>query len=674
MESHRSYCRLCQALCGIIVTTEGEKVLDVTGDPTHPTSEGYTCPKGRSLPALHHRPDRLDHPALGRGPQRRRVSWEAVLDDLAAGVAAAVDAVGPDGVAMYVGTGSAFDGAGRATTRRFMRAIGSRSYYSSGTVDSPCKPLVAELVAGHGTIIPHVGPAARLVLLVGFNPVVAHGHLQAMPNPRTRLRRWRDQGQLWVADPRRTATTAMATRHIVPRPGSDHVWLAGVTREVLRHTDLEELRSRATGVDELIAAVEPFDAATVAAGSGVPPQDIIDLAAAIRDAGRIGIASGTGMTMHRGANVAHWLLWALCIITDSLDHPEGMWFNPGLLHSFDHTTMVPTEGVAGPGPASRPELPERVGELPAAAIVDEIEAGNVRALFVVGANPVSALPQTPRLTAALRSLEVLAVADVLPGATVDLATHVLPVTGQLERPDLPWFDTIAPAIIAQYTPAIVEPAAERRHAWWILGQLGRRLGHDVLAGHDPDTATSDDLLARMTRRSRVPFDQLRDLAGPVVDDDVPYGWVRGVLPPGGWRLAPEPLVGQLRELALPARSELTLGPSRQLRQLNSLLTDGPTADGWREHATVALHPDDAAERDIAAGDTVEIVSAHGRVQATANPTAAMPPGVVTLPHGFAEVNVNALTSSAELDPLTGMPVYAGLPVTIRRLASAAGGS
>ena len=79
MEEVRSFCRICTAMCGVVVSVDGEQVVRVRGDRDHPISAGYTCSKGRALPAFHHHPERLDAPAL-RG---RPTDWDALLDDLA---------------------------------------------------------------------------------------------------------------------------------------------------------------------------------------------------------------------------------------------------------------------------------------------------------------------------------------------------------------------------------------------------------------------------------------------------------------------------------------------------------------------------------------------------------------------------------------------------------------
>src|SRR5262249_60612686 len=82
---HASFCRICAALCGIVVTVDGDRVLEVRGDPDHPISRGYTCPKGRAIPSVHHHPDRLDAPRL-HGVD---AAWDDVLDHLADRLAAA---------------------------------------------------------------------------------------------------------------------------------------------------------------------------------------------------------------------------------------------------------------------------------------------------------------------------------------------------------------------------------------------------------------------------------------------------------------------------------------------------------------------------------------------------------------------------------------------------------
>ena len=184
-----SYCRICVAACGILVEVDGNDVLTVRGDPEHPITGGYTCPKGRALTADHRDPSRLDGPMIRLGDRLVPVAWDDVLDDLAARLGSIVDDAGPDAVAAYLGSQVQLDSTGRGTAERFAGALGTHSIYTSMTTDCPSKPLVAHLMFGHARLL-SLGDLAstKLMLVLGANPVVSHGHTWAMSDPVRTLR------------------------------------------------------------------------------------------------------------------------------------------------------------------------------------------------------------------------------------------------------------------------------------------------------------------------------------------------------------------------------------------------------------------------------------------------------------------------------------------------------
>lgn len=669
---HRTFCRFCISLCGVVVTTEGDRVVAVRGDPDHPVSRGYTCPKGRALGAAHHDPARLDEPLVRRDGDLVPVSWDECLGDIATRVAALVGEHGPDAIGMYLATASAFDANGRRISEKLLRALGSRSRYTSTTVDTPCKPLISQLMAGHPGLVPAMDQqAADLVVLIGINPVVSHGHMSSFPDPVVRLREIAHRGELWVIDPRRTETAHLATRHLRPRPGTDHAVLGHLLRELLRDgADWRYLDDHAHGVDRLRAAVERFDRRHAARLSGVEESDLDDLVASVRRWGRVAAQTGTGTTMSAAANITEWFTWALHVVTGSWERSGGMWFNPGFLKQLDRRSLSPVDATPAPGPASRPELPSRWGEHPCAALTDEIAAGNLRALFVLGGNPMTSLPEVDRLEKALAGLDLLVVSDVVHTATTARATHVLPCLGQLERPDLPHhIDQFQSAVATQYTDAVVPPSGERRPMWWPYAHIARRLGHDLLGGRDPDEVTDEELLAELGERSRTSFASLRDAPTGVVAEDSVMGWVeRDLLPDGRWRLAPAELVEQLEQLPEPA--PLVLIPQRQPRHLNSQLVDLAERRGPRDRPEAYLHHDDAAAAGVEDGAMMLVSSAAGAVEVVARVDANTLRGTVSIPHGYADANSGYLTSgSIGVDSLTGMVQQSGVPVTIRPAGS-----
>ena len=154
VEVHHSYCHQCIAVCGLLVSVDGDHIVSVRGDPDHVVTRGYTCSKGRAHGALHHAPDRLDDPQLRHRGRLVPVSWDDLLDDLADHVSRLISDVGPDAVGTYFGSLSGWDPAGRAVAETFHRRVGSRSRYTSTPTDCPAKPLVAQAVLSHAAITP----------------------------------------------------------------------------------------------------------------------------------------------------------------------------------------------------------------------------------------------------------------------------------------------------------------------------------------------------------------------------------------------------------------------------------------------------------------------------------------------------------------------------------------
>src|SRR4051812_41392044 len=179
---HRSFCRICAACCGTIVTTQGAKVIRVSGDRAHPLSRGYTCAKGRAAAELHHRPDRLDYPQIRKGGELIRVGWDEALDDLALRLGEILSEGNPDAIGSYLGTHAFYEGGGLAMPDRLLHAIGSKSRYTAFTVDCPNKWLVPQLMAGR-----FVSPTVHfdqvsLLVYIGSNPLVSHSHGSKLPN------------------------------------------------------------------------------------------------------------------------------------------------------------------------------------------------------------------------------------------------------------------------------------------------------------------------------------------------------------------------------------------------------------------------------------------------------------------------------------------------------------
>lgn len=385
----RSFCRICTSVCGILVDVEGDTVTHVRGDREHPRSKGYTCPKGRALPKMHHHPDRIERPTMRVGGDLVAATWQECLDDLGRRLNDVIADHGPQAVGIFFGSGLGMDAAGYRLAQAMHAALGTRAKFSPMTIDGTAKVLMSDLVGGSIALSGRPDyDNAEFVMLIGTNPVVSHGHNIAMPNPKGYLRALGQRAQLWVIDPRRTETARMATAHLAPRPGTDYAVLAFLVRELLCDgADLDFLAQHTAGSDELAKAVAPFTLSHTARIADVPEGRLTQLLEAVRRAGRVAVETGTGVTMSASANVTQWLAWALMAVTGSLNRPGGYWFHPGYWYQLEtfELPVSPAEGTFGPGPRSRPETRGMLDEWPCAVLADEINAGNIRALLNLGA-------------------------------------------------------------------------------------------------------------------------------------------------------------------------------------------------------------------------------------------------------------------------------------------------
>ncbi len=192
----------------------------------------------------------------------------------------------------------------------------------------------------------------------------------------------------------------------------------------------------------------------------------------------------------------------------------------------------------------------------------------------------------------------------------------------------------------------------------MIADIGARLGHDLFPELGPD-ARADDVLAVRTKHMRVPFEQLAESRYERRDEQRDDAWVDAHLRRlGGWRLAPPLLVEQLAGLGRLETDSLVLIPRRQRRHLNAQLRY------LGDRPEILVHPDDAVDHDIRDEQEIVVRSANGEIRGPARIDDGVGRGHVSVPHGWDDVNVNVLTSKDDVDPITGMPLYSGLPITI----------
>lgn len=676
--SKKTYCRICTNQCGMVIDVARdeagiEQIVKIRADREHPLSQGYSCPKGRAIGGIHHHPDAITRPMMRKQGALVEVSWDEALDDIAAKLRGVIDAHGPNAVGVYFGSGLGMDASGYRLVDTFYKALGAPPKFSPLTIDGTAKLLVAMQVGGFPGLNPKTDDkACDMLVYVGTNPMVSHGHNTGMFNPAGPIRAMAKRGEVWTIDPLFTETAKFSTRHVQPHPGKDYAVLAWLAREIIEGGPMTPAQP-IQGLEELRAALAGFDLATAAQIAGVPEQDLTDLLAAVRRKGHVTIETGTGVTMSRSANVTVWLGWVINILTGRMNRAGGTWFHPGFITQFDSFELPVLDDPFTPGAPTMPEVSGIFGDWPCAALPGEIEAGNIRALMNFGGALLRSFPDANVLTPQLESLDLHVTFEIIANETTALSTHVLPTKDQVERPDIAFWDTLSGSLSMLHTPALVEPQGERRSAWWVIAQIMKRVGlplPDYVPESDLQQGADEAMLAALMPHARVSYEEVAANGTVVLPLEFPGTWVDAHIERmGGWKLAPPALVGFWQELR--AEDQAALGrprplcfiSRRQRRKLNAALSFlGSPAD-------IILHPADAEANGIVHGDAVRVSTTRGEIVLTANVSDTIRRGVASIPHGHEAANVNLLTSVEEVDRLTGMVLYTGIPIAVEPVAA-----
>ena len=725
-ETQHTFCRICEASCGLVAALENGKVVELRPNKDHIGTDGFACMKGLNQHRMYDSPDRLQYPLKRVGDRFERISWKQAYAEIGARVKS-LRAVSANAISMYVGTAAGFSLLHPIFAEGFMQGIGSHNIFSSSTQD--CANRFASATEMYG--FPFAQPVVdldhvRYMLIVGTNPVVSKWTFLQVAHPVKRLKEVRKRGgRIVVVDPRETETAKVADAHHFIRPNTDVFFFLSFLHELFVQNGVERARAQRhmTGLESIEALAQQWPADRTAPLTGIAADALRRMVGEYIAAGASAIVTGTGLGMGRHGTLAHWLAEVINALSGNLDREGGTLLGEGL---FDFAAYAKKQGLFQRLQRSRVgEFRELNGGFPGGILADEIlkpGAAQIRALFVTGGNPLMTMPNAARLRRAFSELDLLVVTDIYLNETASLAHYVLPATSPLERADLPFVFPLflgmqsKPYIAA--TDAIVRPSGEQRDEATIYTELARASGVSLFKARPLQWIMQLLLFAnapfRIGRQPSLPIRLILDLilraskigrfrdvikqpqgmpwrGGPKPDS---YLGKRVITDDGKVHLAPPVLMQQCARLeaifadesASYARGELRLISKRMHSTHNSWtqniaeLTNGEMG----QTNYLYMHPDDARAKGLTDKAAADIHSRTNTIRLPVKLLNTLMPGTVAVPHGWghqharglsiasrlggANVNLLAADGADAVEAVSGMAHLTGIPVRIEPAA------
>jgi len=691
-------CNLCEAICGLEIKVDGEKIVSIRGDGDDPFSRGHICPKAVALQDIHEDPNRLRRPMKRAGGEWQEIPWDEAFELAAGKLAAIQSAHGNNAVGFYAGNPSVHNIGTLFNVAQLARVLKTKSAFSATSVDQLPQQLTSLLMFGHQLMIPIPDiDRTDYFLILGGNPVASNGSMMTTPDVTRRLAAIRKRGgKVVVIDPRRTETVAVASEHHFIRPATDAALLMAMintmkAENLFRLTHPEQLN----GLDAALAAIAGITPEVAARATGIDAETIRRIARELAAAPSAVCYGRVGTTLQSFGTLNQWLVQLVNIVTGNLDREGGaMPTNP----------LIP---ITGPG--TRPGhyaqwrsrvsgLPESGGELPVAVLAEEILTpgqGQIRGMVTVCGNPVLSTPDGRRLDEALASLDFMLAIDIYINETTRHADLILPPTSSLNHDHYDLiFNAFAIRNVARFNAGMWPRPDDERYDWEIFRELCVRLAAKLNREYAPLPPTAkviEGMLAKGAAAHGVSMAMLNDAQhgldlGPLA----PSLFQRLETPDRKINCAPAELLADIARF----KSQIEKPPNgsgsfsligrRHVRSNNSWMHNSHRLIKGKPRDQLLMHPDDLASLGIVDGQTVEVRARVGSVRIAVQASDTLMRGVVSLPHGFghnragtrtglaeqnAGVSYNDLTDASAVDAVSGNAALNGIAVEVVAIGS-----
>ncbi|CAN5631134.1 molybdopterin oxidoreductase family protein [soil metagenome] len=687
-EKHYRTCNLCEAICGIEIEHANGEILSIKGDKDDPFSRGHICPKALALREIYEDKNRLKFPVKRFGNEWKEISWAEAFDETAEKLLEIQTKYGRNAVAVFQGNPSVHNFGTLLNSGEILKALKTQNSFTATSVDQLPHHFAAWTMFGHPLLMPIPDiDRTEYFLILGANPLASNGSLMTAPDVINRLENIKKRGgKIVLIDPRKTETARVTNEHHFIKPSSDVYFLLALINVLFAENlvDLERLAEFTDGVESLQKISKDYAPEKVENLTGISANEIRRIAIEFAESktavcyGRIGVSTQTF------GSLCHWLINSINILTGNFDRAGGAMFTAP---AFAILQASRGGEIFNRWQSRVRNLPEFMGELPVAALSEEIETdgeGQIKALITSYGNPVLSTPNGARLDRALEKLEFMVSIDIYINETTRRADIILPPATGLETSHYDViFNLFAVRNTAKYSAPLFPKAENARYDWEIFQELAHRLNgkKEPLNLVPPEEKLN---LGLQFGKYKMPLEQLQKNA-----HGVDLGALESCLPERLFtankriNLAPDLLVKDLERLKneddLNEEFPFALIGRRHLRDNNSWLHNSEILTKGKNRCTLLMNDSDAQNLNFTNEQKIKVSSRVGAIEIPLEITDKIMRGVVSIPHGYghdregvqldtakvnAGVSINDLTDEMQIDELTGNAAFSNVKVRL----------
>ena len=687
-EKHYRTCNLCEAICGIEIEHADGEILSIKGDKRDPFSRGHICPKALALKEIYEDKNRLKFPVKRFGKEWREISWQEAFDETAEKLLEIQAKYGRNSVATFQGNPSVHNFGTLLNSGEILKALRTQNNFSATSVDQLPHHFAAWTMLGHPLLMPIPDiDRTDYFLILGANPLASNGSLMTAPDVINRLEDIKRRGgKIVLIDPRKTETARATSEHHFIKPATDVYFLLALINVLFTENlfNLARLAEFTDGVETLREVSKDYAPETIENITGISAGEIRRIAIEFAESKTAVCYGRIGVSTQSFGSLCHWLINSINILTGNFDRAGGAMFTAP---AFDILQASKGGNIFNRWQSRVRNLPEFMGELPVAALSEEIETdgdGQIKALVTSCGNPVLSTPNGARLDRALENLEFMVSIDIYINETTRHANIILPPATGLETSHYDViFNLFAVRNTAKYSAPLFPKNENAKYDWEIFQELAHRLHgkNEPLTQVPPEVKLG---LGLQFGKYKLPLEDLQK--NP---HGVDLGELQSCLPERLFtenkriNLAPEILVKDLErlkdEIEVKRDFPFALIGRRHLRDNNSWLHNSEILTKGKNRCTVLINDTDAQNLDFADGQKIKVSSRTGAIEIPLETTDKIMRGVVSIPHGYghnlegvqldtaknhAGVSLNDLTDEMQIDKLTGNAAFSNVKVRL----------